>query len=135
VLGEQPGQSDLPGRDALARGDGLDLVDQREVVLEGVTGEPGDLGAQVVGGERGRGVDGAGEEALAERAEGDEADAELGARRAVMAVTGLIPLLALAATGATSRYAGRQPAPTGQSPTIEPAPYPTDRSALPSAPG
>ena len=39
--------------------------------------EAGDAGPQVTGREAGGGVDGAGEEALAERAVGDEADAEL----------------------------------------------------------
>ena len=74
LLGEQPGECNLPRGGALGGCDGLDLVDQCEVVLQRLAGEPGDLGSQVVRGEGGRGVDGAGEEALAEGAERDEPD-------------------------------------------------------------
>ena len=70
----------MSGRDALGGGDGLDFFDEGEVVLERFAGESWDLGAKVVGGEGGGGVDGADEEAFAERAERDEPDAEFCAR-------------------------------------------------------
>ena len=70
-----------PGVAPLAAGDGLDLLDQCEVVFQRLAGEPRNLRPQIVLGKGGRGVDGPGEEALTKRTEGHEADAEFRARR------------------------------------------------------
>ena len=77
LLGQEPGKGDLAGGGALALGDAGEQVDDRLVLLERVRLEPGDGAADVVLGiEAGRLGDGAGEEALAERAVGNEADPE-----------------------------------------------------------
>jgi hypothetical protein len=65
LLGEQPGERNLPRGGALGGCDGLDLLDQCEVVFQRLAGEPRNLRPQIVLSKRGRGVDGAGEEALA----------------------------------------------------------------------
>ena len=78
LLGEEPGQRDL-GR-ALrrrARRSSRTQVDERLVRLAGLLGEARDRPPDVALRERGRGVDGTRQEALAERAERDEADAQL----------------------------------------------------------
>jgi len=79
LLGEQPGQRDLPRGGALGRGEGSHVVDDRGVHVSVLRGEAGDGPADVSLGEGRGGVDGPGEEALAERTERDEADSELGA--------------------------------------------------------
>ena len=67
-----------PGVAPWRLGDARQHVDDRLVVLERVGVESGNGGADVVAGfEAGGGGDGAGEEALAERAVGHEADAQL----------------------------------------------------------
>ena len=83
VLGEDPGERHLGGRRAVLVGVAADEVDERLVgppVLLGEAGEHVRVGAGVAVAEGRVGRDGAGEEALAERAERDEADAELGER-------------------------------------------------------
>jgi hypothetical protein len=77
VVGEQPGQGDLRSRGAVASRDRGEQVDEGAVSDAGLLGEPGQGTAQIALGEGGRAVDGAGEEALAERAEPYEADAQL----------------------------------------------------------
>jgi hypothetical protein len=63
---------------ALALGDTREQVDHSLIVLQRLRGEPRDGAADVVAGiEAGRRGDGAGEEALAERAIWHEADAEV----------------------------------------------------------
>src|SRR5436305_5293967 len=76
LLGEEPGERDLGGRRALALRDAPEQVDQRPVRLPGLRGEAGDGVAEVGAVERGVLVDLAGEVALAQRAERNEADAE-----------------------------------------------------------
>ena len=61
----------------LALGDDLEQVEQPLVGLPRVLGEPGDGGADIALRERGRRVDGPGEEPLAQRAVGDEPDPQL----------------------------------------------------------
>ena len=80
VLGEDPGQRDLGGRCGVLVGVVADQVDERLVgasVLFGEAWERIRVGAGVAVAEGGVGGDGAGQEALAERAERHEADAEL----------------------------------------------------------
>ena len=81
VLGEDPSERHLGGGRAVLVGVAADEVDERLVgapVLLGEAWEHLRVGAGVAVTERGVGGDGAGEEALAERAERNEADAELG---------------------------------------------------------
>ena len=81
VLGEDPGERHLGGGRAVLVGVAADEVDERLVgpsVLLGEAGEHVRVGASVAVTEGGVGGDGAGEEALAEWAERDETDAELG---------------------------------------------------------
>jgi hypothetical protein len=76
----RPGRAARPGRSARAcsglDGDGRDLVDDGEVALEVLPGEAGVGLAPVVVGDVAGGADLAGEEAVAERGVGDEADAQ-----------------------------------------------------------
>src|SRR5947208_9298928 len=76
ALGEQPGQRDLRRCGAGFGGDGLNLVDDGQVALEVLAGEAGVGLAPVVVGDVVGGADLAGEEAVAERGVGDEADAQ-----------------------------------------------------------
>src|SRR5204863_4311645 len=78
LLREQPGERDLRGRRVLPLSDALEEVDERAVrrPRAGV-GEARHGVAKVAALELGALVDRAGEEPLAERAERDEADAEL----------------------------------------------------------
>jgi len=81
-LGEEPGERDLRGRRALPLCDVRQHVDEGEVGLPRLpVDEARDGVAEVAARELGVLVDLAGEEALAEWAEGDEADAELLERR------------------------------------------------------
>ena len=83
VLGEDPRERHLGRGCAVLVGEAADEVDERLVgapVLLGEAGEHVRVGAGVAVAEGGVGGDGAGQEALAERAERDEADAELGER-------------------------------------------------------
>lgn len=77
-LGGHPGQTDLRGRGVMSFGHDGNLVheglDLEEVVW---VGELGHLAAEVVGAEVVEGLDGAGEEAAADGAVGDDGDAEL----------------------------------------------------------
>jgi MFS family permease len=81
LAGEQPGERDLRRRDPLPRRDRAQQVHQRPVRLPVLGCEAGDGVAEVAAVEGRRLVDLAGQEAPAERAEGDEADAELLERR------------------------------------------------------
>jgi hypothetical protein len=76
VLGQQPRQGDLGVGGALAGRDRRQQVDRSLVGAARLFGEPGKGVAQVTAIERGRG-DRTGEEALAQRAEGYESDAQL----------------------------------------------------------
>ena len=76
ALGEQPGQRDLRRCGAGLGGDGLDLVDDGQVALEVLAGEAGVGLAPVVVGDVVGGTDLAGEETVAKRGVGDEADAQ-----------------------------------------------------------
>ena len=67
TLREQPGQSDLRRCGVELGGDGPDLVDDAEVLLEVARGEARVVLAPVVVGEVFGGADRAGEEAVAER--------------------------------------------------------------------
>src|SRR5438876_144231 len=67
ALCEQPGQGDLRRCGAELGGDGLDLVDDAEVLLEIAFGEARVVLAPVVVGEVFRGADRSGEEAVPER--------------------------------------------------------------------
>jgi hypothetical protein len=73
--GEEPSERDLGGRRALALSDAPEQIDQRPVRLPGLRGEDGV--AEVGAIERGVLVDLAREVALAQRAEGNEADSQL----------------------------------------------------------
>src|SRR5215212_6086563 len=77
VLGEDPGQRDLGGGGVQTCRDSGDDVDQGLVGGAGFFGEPREVVSEVSIGEAGGGVDAAGEEALAERAERHQADAQL----------------------------------------------------------
>jgi len=115
ALGEDPGEGQLAGGAAVALGEALDLVDEAQVRVEGVTGEPREPadGAGVAGLERVRG-DGAGEHAAAERGVRHQADAEPADRRQdlVLEVAGEQRPLALEGgdrvhgVGATDRVGG-----------------------------
>jgi hypothetical protein len=76
LLGEQPGEGDLSGSGFFLLGDFGDQVNDGLIGFAVFFGEAWDDGAEVGAVEFGGGVDLAGEEAFAERAEGDEADAE-----------------------------------------------------------
>ena len=76
ALGEQPGQCDLRRCSTRLGGDGRDLVDDAQVALEILPGEARVRLAPVVVGDVVDGADLAGEEAVAERGIGDEADAQ-----------------------------------------------------------
>jgi len=76
ALSEQPGQRDLRRCGAGFGGDGLNLVDDGQVALEVLPGEAGVGLAPVVVGDVVGGADLAGEEAVAKRGVGDEADAQ-----------------------------------------------------------
>jgi hypothetical protein len=86
-----------PGVAPLGIGEPADVLDECEVRCQVALGELRDRRADVAGHERGAGICGAGEEALAERAEGDEADAGRGRRRqhVRLRVTGPERVLAL----------------------------------------
>src|SRR6185295_4078102 len=77
LLGEEPSERDLGGRRALALSDAAEQIDQRPVRLPGLRGEAGDGVAEVGAVERGVLVDLAREEALAQRAEGNETNSQL----------------------------------------------------------
>ena len=81
ALREQPGQRDLRRCGARLGGDGLDLVDDAQVALEVLAGEARVGLAPVVVGELLGRADLAGEEAVAERRVGNEADAQLAQQR------------------------------------------------------
>ena len=83
VLGEDPGERHLCGRRVVLVRVAADERDERFVGASVLLGEPGErcrVGPGVAVTEGRVGGDGSGEETLAERAEGDEADAELGER-------------------------------------------------------
>jgi hypothetical protein len=73
----KPGQSDLRRCGAELGGDGFDLVDDAEVLLEVALGEARVVLAPVVIGELLGGADRPGEEAVPERGVGHEADPQL----------------------------------------------------------
>src|SRR6202035_1838879 len=77
LLGKEPGECARGGRRVLALRDAREQIDQRLVRLPGLRREAGDGVAEVGAVEGGALVDLAGEEALAQRAEGNEADPEL----------------------------------------------------------
>ena len=77
MLGEEPGQRNLGGGGVVPAGYVGEEVDDGLVGGEGVFGEAGQVAAEVTGGEGGGAVDGAGEEAFAERAERHEPDPQL----------------------------------------------------------
>ena len=81
LLRQQPGERDLGGRRLLPCGDLAEQIDQGLVRLPGLRREAGDDVAEVGAVERRVLVDLAREEALAQRAEGNEADAEFLERR------------------------------------------------------
>ena len=109
LLGEEPGEGDLRRRRVLLLRDAAQQVDQGLVGLAGLGREARDDLAEVVGRE-GRGlVDLAGEEALAERAEGHEADAELLERRQQLLLRPAPPQRVLALDG-RDRLHGVRPA-------------------------
>jgi hypothetical protein len=81
VLIQQPGQCHLCRSGALTCGHRCQQVDEGLVGFKGLLGEPRQCVAQVGVAEGRRAVDRAGEEALAERAERHEPDAELGQGR------------------------------------------------------
>ena len=81
LLGQEPGECDLGGRRVLPSGDAAEQFDQRLVRLPGLRREAGNGVAEVGAVEGGALVDLAGEVALAQRAERDEADAEFFERR------------------------------------------------------
>src|SRR6185295_1608916 len=77
LLSEQPCQGDLARGSTFASRDAGEEINDGLVVLQRVRFESRDSAADVVAAiKAGRGVDGAGEEALAKRAVGDEADAQ-----------------------------------------------------------
>src|SRR6185503_1965060 len=78
---EDPGECDLGRRRAFALRDALEELDEDAVGSARIRGESGNRVAEIGALERGRLVDGAREEALPERAERHEADAELLERR------------------------------------------------------
>src|SRR6185312_758772 len=77
LLCEEPGERDLGGRRVLALSDAPEQIDQPLVRLPGLRSEAGDGVAEVGAVEGGALVDLACEEALAQRAEGNEADSQL----------------------------------------------------------
>src|SRR5271167_3932537 len=78
LLREQPGKRDLSRRAVLAGGQRLQEVDHLEVGFHGLGRKTWEILAQVVGViERHAARDRAGQEALAQRTPGDEADAQL----------------------------------------------------------
>ena len=77
LLGEQPGDCDLCRRRTLPLCDAAEQIDECQVRFPRLGIEAGDGVAEVVAVERRAFVDLPGQEALAERAEGDEADSEL----------------------------------------------------------
>ncbi len=77
LLCEQPGEGDLRGRGFLLLREPGDHVDERLIGFAVFFAETRDDGAEIGAVELGGRVDLAGEEAFAERAEGNEADAEL----------------------------------------------------------
>ena len=79
--GEDPRERGLRGGCADLRADRADLVDEREVAAEVLPGEAGVGLAPVVVGEVVDGADLPGEQAVAERRVGDEADPELAQQR------------------------------------------------------
>src|SRR3954464_9837631 len=79
--GEDPRERGLRGGCADLRADRADLVDEREVAAEVLTGEPRVGLAPVVVWEVVDGADLSGEEAVAERRVGDEPDPELAQQR------------------------------------------------------
>ena len=103
LLGEQPGERDLGRRRLLPLGDLAEQVDQGLVRLPGLRREAGDGAAEVGAVELGVLVDLPREEALAQRAEGDEADAQLLAASAA-------PPPRASATTASTRSGRRRPA-------------------------
>jgi hypothetical protein len=76
LLGEQPGERDLGPGAVLGGGDAGEQVDDCLVGGPRLSREPRQVGADVALAEGRGGVDAAGEEAAAERAERDQADAE-----------------------------------------------------------
>src|SRR5206468_3467575 len=80
AAGERPGQRELAGRTLLLARDRLDPLDQLQVLREVLALEARREAPVVVGGEILEALQLAGEEAAAERAVGDEADAELATR-------------------------------------------------------
>ncbi|VXC02812.1 hypothetical protein MICRO8M_70341 [Microbacterium sp. 8M] len=81
LLGEQPGQGDLAGGGADALREPGDVIDQRLIAGEVLVLEARNATADVVLREGRRGIHRPGEEALAERAERHETDAQLGEGR------------------------------------------------------
>jgi hypothetical protein len=81
ALSEEPGQGPLCRRGVRLGGDGLDFVDDAQVALEVLAGEARVGLAPVVVGELLGRADVPGEEAVAERRVGDEADAQLAQER------------------------------------------------------
>jgi hypothetical protein len=77
LLGEQPGEGDLGWRRPLPARDAAEQVDQGLIRLQGLRREAGQRAAEVGAVEGRVHVDLAREEAPAQRAVGDEADAEL----------------------------------------------------------
>ena len=98
LLSQQPGERDLGGRRLLPRCDSREQIDQGLVCLARLRREAGNDVAEIGAVERRVLVDRAGEEALAQRAEGDEADPEFLKRRQDF-------LLGLAATTGNIRSA------------------------------
>ena len=85
ALCEQPGQSDLCRCRTSFGGNGLDLGDDAQVALEVLASEARVGLAPIVVGELPGGADLAGEEAVAERRVGNEADAQRPALRSATA--------------------------------------------------
>ena len=81
LLRQQPGERDLRRRRLLSAAMSAEQIDQRLVCLAGLRREARDDVAEVGAVERRVLVDRAGEKSLAERAEGNEADAEFLERR------------------------------------------------------
>src|SRR5271165_2674314 len=91
LLREEPGQRDLGRGGIQPPGDPRDQVDHGLVRCAGTGGEPRNAVAEVACVECCRGVDRAGEESLAQRAERDEPDAELRKRRDDLGLRGPPP--------------------------------------------
>src|SRR5207302_7714653 len=88
ALGEQPGQRDLRWCGVELGGDGLDLVDDAEILFEVALGEARVVLAPVIVSEVLGGADRPGEEAVAERRVGHEADPQVAQLRGSSSASG-----------------------------------------------